>query len=610
MKRKNLFYAAITLIFVFLLSCNKEETFIHELNSEANVFSSDLTMEYDLTEGEIVDLESNPEVKDLKGKITLAPSKEEGFIHLKLTVEGSTHGEKEIVFNDLPVNVKMIKTSSNEEAVGILEVDDFGKGLFFSISFLDNGDGDFTLSICSKHKQYNCKGIITDVLNTNILSEYILNPQKAIKTKHASISSAKESGKLKSSGSKIKSFIDANNVKLLCSEKPTALVKTKLKVINPNKFKKKTKSTNGGLYIVNYALFHEIFFVSDPGPNMAASLIAETTSDIIDVVVFKDADVHNLLRPNVLSDIIFYNRDYVTVGSQRNLLAYQVSTHGDGSTAFQTEDYDWITDHDIRNCWGKNAEWSTYPTGTVILTEQCYGAYKNDMASAWLDFGASAYVGNTGITPGYTRDFIVGFWNAMAVDRKKVSDALAYAKAVSGDPGVQTFKVIGNGNISWPTVKIVIEAENYSAKISRSGYYWDFRNWTDKPGWYGWGGMQALPSTPHKNISVDIENTSPELQYIVDIPIKGTYYIWVRGWAFNTGENSVHLGVNGQVQYGSANINAPTGASWQWTNIRMDGQRAEIFATTNGVHTINVWMRENGYRVDQIILAKDYYYHP
>jgi hypothetical protein len=609
MKRKNLFYAAITLIYVFVLSCNKEETFIQEINSDTNIFSSDLSMDYDLTEGEIVDLEPTPEIKDLNGKLTLAPSKEEGYIHLKLAIEGNTQGEKELVFNDLPVNVKMIKSSSNEEAVGILEIDDFEKGLFFSVSFLNNGDGDFTLSICSKQKQYNCKGIIHDVLNSITLSEYISNPQKAIKIKHASLPSTKESSKLKSSGSIIKEFNDSK-VKLLCSEKPTALIQTKLKVINPQKFNKKTKSTQGGFYVVNYALFHEIFFVSDPGPNLAASLIAETTSDIIDVVVFKDAVAYDLSRANVLSDIIFYNRDYLTSGSQRNLIAYQLSTHGDMSTAFQAEDNHWITDHDIQNCWGRTAEWSTYPTGTVILTEQCYGAIKNDMAFAWLSYGASAYVGNTTVTPGYTRDFIVGFWNAMAVDRKKVSDALAYAKAVSGDARVQQFKVIGNGNKSWPKVKVVIEAENYSSKISRSGHYWDFRNWTGKPGWYGWGAMQALPSSPHKNISTNYQTTSPELRYTVNFPIKGTYYVWVRGWAYNTGENSVHVGIDGQAPYSSANIDAPTGASWKWTNKRMDGHRAEIYVSTNGVHTVNVWMRENGYRMDQIILAKDYYYQP
>jgi hypothetical protein len=52
------------------------------------------------------------------------------------------------------------------------------------------------------------------------------------------------------------------------------------------------------------------------------------------------------------------------------------------------------------------------------------------------------------------------------------------------------------------------------------------------------------------------------------------------------------------------------GATWTWSRDTMDGVSATINVTSAGIHTLNVWMREDGMVVDKVVLSTNTNYVP
>lgn len=147
-----------------------------------------------------------------------------------------------------------------------------------------------------------------------------------------------------------------------------------------------------------------------------------------------------------------------------------------------------------------------------------------------------------------------------------------------------------------------MEAENYTQKFARGGKSWD-----QTTSFTGFAGTGAMISTPNTGTQVDTNyvTTTPELQYRIKFTTPGTYYVWLRASANSQQDNAVHVGLNGQALTTSDRMtfNNTTGA-WQWTKNTMDGsQVATINIPSAGVYTLNVWMREDGMRLDRLLLT-------
>ncbi len=104
---------------------------------------------------------------------------------------------------------------------------------------------------------------------------------------------------------------------------------------------------------------------------------------------------------------------------------------------------------------------------------------------------------------------------------------------------------------------------------------------------------------------VDPETTAPELSVAVDFPTAGTWYAWVRGHSSDASANSVHLGLDGAVQPASADLDQATLGDWSWFDTRLDPPSARIEVPSPGVHTLNVWAREDGFWLDRLVLTTD-----
>lgn len=154
---------------------------------------------------------------------------------------------------------------------------------------------------------------------------------------------------------------------------------------------------------------------------------------------------------------------------------------------------------------------------------------------------------------------------------------------------------------------VVMEAERADAVISRSGKTWTLA--TDRTGYSGGGLMFNNPDT-NAQIDSGYPTTSPEMQYRVQFTTTGTYYVWLRAWANDTSDNSVHVGLNGQAISTADRISVGTYGSWTWVRTTMDGPVATIVVPSAGIQTINVWMREDGLRIDRLLLTTNQSFVP
>ena len=148
----------------------------------------------------------------------------------------------------------------------------------------------------------------------------------------------------------------------------------------------------------------------------------------------------------------------------------------------------------------------------------------------------------------------------------------------------------------------VMEAENFHTRIDRSDH-----SWVENSDNAGFSGATAMLSDPDDGtfISADITTTSPELVFDVDITTTGDYHLWVRIWAASSSSNSVHVGMNGEIDPQSKGAQTQTIGSWVWLKLARGGNALPYNVGSVGLHTFNLWMREDGTWVDKIVITTD-----
>jgi hypothetical protein len=95
----------------------------------------------------------------------------------------------------------------------------------------------------------------------------------------------------------------------------------------------------------------------------------------------------------------------------------------------------------------------------------------------------------------------------------------------------------------------------------------------------------------------DVAVTAPRLDYLVRFDEAGAFYVFARGdaGADSAGlSDSCFVGVDGVVM--PALDFANQGNAWGWL-----GQRVQI--DTAGVHTVSIYAREDGFRVDKLVIS-------
>ncbi len=147
--------------------------------------------------------------------------------------------------------------------------------------------------------------------------------------------------------------------------------------------------------------------------------------------------------------------------------------------------------------------------------------------------------------------------------------------------------------------QVVIEAESADQAIARSGQSWA----PGGPAGAVGGAVTLAPDSGQGYSAAEAPTQAPELVFDVDFDQAGTWMVHVRGNPADTAGNSIHMGLDGQVQSSADNISAGGFGTWGWFNWTSGGPSAAFLnVPTPGVHTVHVWGREDGMSLDRIVL--------
>ncbi len=164
-----------------------------------------------------------------------------------------------------------------------------------------------------------------------------------------------------------------------------------------------------------------------------------------------------------------------------------------------------------------------------------------------------------------------------------------------------------SGTATTPADLIEFEAEDYHSKAGGAQTDW-VRN--DIPFHLGEGAMEAWPDPGTSYSRTQLAN-SPHLDFQVDFPSSGTWYVWIRGMGIDSNaDRRVHAGLDGTVPTSADEIGYFPIASWQWRNKDTGGGTVTLNVTTAGVHTFNIYQRDDGFVIDRIQLTKSSSYDP
>lgn len=164
---------------------------------------------------------------------------------------------------------------------------------------------------------------------------------------------------------------------------------------------------------------------------------------------------------------------------------------------------------------------------------------------------------------------------------------------------------------------VVIEAENFHTNAPGQLHDWTFA--TTPTAFSGDGTMYALPDSGDNPGMPDAMTISPRLDYKVSFTKTGTHYLWFRG--SDGGGDSLHAGFNDEDPTGTnldnidqdcCGTRAAGGTTFTWVGGTGSGleNRSTFEVAAAGVHTIHLWMRENGMIVDKILVTTDPDYVP
>jgi hypothetical protein len=140
---------------------------------------------------------------------------------------------------------------------------------------------------------------------------------------------------------------------------------------------------------------------------------------------------------------------------------------------------------------------------------------------------------------------------------------------------------------------VVIEAEDYDSIAAAGGHAWSSA--TDVPGYSGAAFMQCGPGTGATCTDTTMLDTcAPEMKYGFTLAAPGQYWFQVRMWADTTSDDSIWYGLDGAVDPNP--IDAPQDSTWHWNT-------GDSFNLVAGGHTLTLWQRECGARVDVVALT-------
>ena len=153
---------------------------------------------------------------------------------------------------------------------------------------------------------------------------------------------------------------------------------------------------------------------------------------------------------------------------------------------------------------------------------------------------------------------------------------------------------------------VSVEAENYDEAVDMPPNTWELV--TTAEGFTGTfsgdGAMQTLPHTPlgGTSYSSNYAARSPRLDFVVNFEKTGPHYVWILAYGPDGNSDSCHVGLDGEEITTSGTMSGWNG-NHQWSGNQMSGPASFFEVENAGVHTVNIWMREDGLAIDKLVLT-------
>jgi hypothetical protein len=153
---------------------------------------------------------------------------------------------------------------------------------------------------------------------------------------------------------------------------------------------------------------------------------------------------------------------------------------------------------------------------------------------------------------------------------------------------------------------VSIEAEHYTYNTPQGGHQWTLV--VSPIGYSDEGAMEATLDSGTNQDTAYAAN-SPRLDFLVNFVKTGTHYVWVHGYAKDGSADSCHAGLARQEIATCDRLNNFS-PFYAWHKETSDGPDATFNVSTAGIHTFNIWMQEDGFVIDKIVLTSDISYTP
>lgn len=231
----------------------------------------------------------------------------------------------------------------------------------------------------------------------------------------------------------------------------------------------------------------------------------------------------------------------------------------------------------------------------------------NLIIDSWIDQSPTEHSASVALQAGVKSDIKIEYfengggavaqlaWSSPSVPKASIPASALFPPqtpaALQQDPGADAL--------------VVAEAEDYLLNLAQGGATWTS---VSPSGAVDGVAMQALPNSG-TTVNAGYATNSPRLDFLVNFVRTGTHYIWVRGQGSGTGDRTLHAGLDGVATASADRMNGFS-SSWAWSKGTLDGTPATVLVTNTGLHIVNLWMREDGFIADRLLLTTNGNYTP
>jgi hypothetical protein len=157
-----------------------------------------------------------------------------------------------------------------------------------------------------------------------------------------------------------------------------------------------------------------------------------------------------------------------------------------------------------------------------------------------------------------------------------------------------TYAIGGTPAFALVDGQVVFEAEHFATAATGAGQAWTA---ITQDGASGAATNNAMQGSPNLGVGYPaLDATVPRIDYTIDVPADaaGNYYVHLRDFGATSTDDSAYVSIDGDTAVSQV-VSAARTLDWKTAG--------GTLALTAGLHTLTVWMREDGIVIDKIVVS-------